>query len=377
MEKNPSVIGSRGTKTFDLSPATIHDIKTWRFLSIVFLLVGLAYWLPSYLDTDSRFRVNLQLQVILNYMLLSGNILIIYWVFFRNTTGNVNRLLLKHLITLPLYISMWLFVYNPVYKLLGGKYVYGDMGGNNLYLNTIYCDIYLPGLVYLLYFVFLHLFHYYHYQKQQLAIENKLMSEAYRNETNLLKTKIQPHVLFHSLNVITTSIPEELVHTRSLISRLIDNINFTMNTAQKEFILLKEEVTFIRSYLELERERFTDRLELHFDISPDALDVYIPPMLFQPIVENALKHGIEKKIEGGSISLKITRQPKLLNVEIADTGIGIDPALKNIIFEKGIGLKNTRLRLKKLFGEDIHIKHNIPSGTVVYFNIPLQGNESK
>jgi LytS/YehU family sensor histidine kinase len=138
-----------------------------------------------------------------------------------------------------------------------------------------------------------------------------------------------------------------------------------MNTAQKELITLEEELDFIKNSLVLEQERFRDRLQVVYDVDPLAHRMMVPPMLLQPIIENAIKHGISKSVEGGVVSVRIYLGKDKIHFEIKDTGADTE------LFKKGIGLRNTQQRLKKLYNEDIVIAANTPKGTKVSFDIPF------
>jgi LytS/YehU family sensor histidine kinase len=185
-----------------------------------------------------------------------------------------------------------------------------------------------------------------------------------------LKAQIQPHFLFNTLNSISASLPIEQEPTRKSIARLADTFRFAMNTAEKEQVPFREELEFIQNYLALEQERFTDRLRVVYAVDEAALQSCVPPFLLQPLIENALKHGIGKSIEGGTLELLVRVEDQKTCFEIRDTGAGLNGYTKSDLLQKGIGLKNTRERLLKLFNEEIQISSLDPKGTKVQFSIP-------
>jgi LytS/YehU family sensor histidine kinase len=123
----------------------------------------------------------------------------------------------------------------------------------------------------------------------------------------------------------------------------------------------------VKKYLELEKARYGARLQLQLDIANDVLDKKIPPMILQPLVENAIQHGISPKIEGGQVSIQIHRLGEKLQIQIADTGVGVVD--KKAIWSKGIGLKNTAQRLEKMYGTVLRLEDNLPSGLKISFEL--------
>ena len=155
--------------------------------------------------------------------------------------------------------------------------------------------------------------------------------------------------------------------TREMIADLSDLFRYQLKASQKDLIPLRDEINFIKQYLKLEKRRFEERLIVEYNISEDLLDELIPPMILQPLVENSIKHGISPLIEGGKISIKVRNRSNKIYFEIIDTGIGIKD--NSEIFEKGVGLANTRLRLKKIYDSDIQVESNESKGLKVSFSI--------
>ncbi|HZH63758.1 MAG TPA: histidine kinase [Flavisolibacter sp.] len=270
--------------------------------------------------------------------------------------------IMLHFLTLPLFIFLWKASFYYLCELLG----YGHLKGN----GEIW-DVYIPFLFYILQFALFHVYHYYQQLQEQQRLSAELKQHAFKSEITTLKAQIHPHFLFNTLNSISAGLPIEQEHTRQSIARLADTFRYAMNTAQKEHILFRDELHFIQNYLALEQERFSDRLEVIYSIDPLALDTSVPPFLLQPLVENALKHGIGKSVEGGIIQLSVKIMNDKINYEVLDTGAGLNGYSPKDIFIKGIGLQNTRLRLLKLYNEEITICNNSPKGTKVLFSIPL------
>ena len=264
---------------------------------------------------------------------------------------------------MPLFIIVW----KAAYYFLCDRWAFGHLRGH----GEVW-DLYIPFLFYSLQFALFHVCDYYQQLQQQQKLSAELKQLAFKSEITTLKAQIQPHFLFNTLNSISAGLPLEEEHSRQSIARLADTFRYAMNTAQKDTIALRDELHFIQNYLALEQERFSDRLEVVYTIDPRALPASVPPFLLQPLIENALKHGISKCIEGGIIQLNIKVGQAKIYFEVIATGAGLNGHRGKNIFQSGIGLQNTRLRLAKLYNEVLQVNSHSPRGTKVHFSIPLK-----
>ena len=152
-----------------------------------------------------------------------------------------------------------------------------------------------------------------------------------------------------------------------MIAELSDLFRYQLKASQVELVPLREELDFVRKYLDLEKERFQERLEININVDTDILDDMVPPMLLQPLVENSVKHGLSSLIDGGKISISIHKKEGKLAFEISDSGVGIED--KKSVFDKGIGLTNTRLRLEKMYQSTLRLSDNEPRGLKISFEL--------
>ena len=132
---------------------------------------------------------------------------------------------------------------------------------------------------------------------------------------------------------------------------------------------VKEEIDFVTKYLDLEKERFGERLGYSIEVEKEIYHYSIPPLIIQPIVENAVNHGISPLISGGDITISIKKKDDFLLVSISDTGVGLDEQSKNKLLDSGVGLSNTDKRLKKMYGKGIELSANNPNGLIVKFSL--------
>ncbi|MTI89518.1 MAG: hypothetical protein FH748_16305 [Balneolaceae bacterium] len=192
-----------------------------------------------------------------------------------------------------------------------------------------------------------------------------------KQEIATLKAQINPHFLFNTLNSINASIMQQPEQAQEMVSRLSDMLRYSLESFDKEQVPLSDEINFIKTYLKLEKKRLGDRLQIEYDIDKHLNQTLIPPMICQPLVENAVKHGISPLEEGGKVTIRIKEQTNTIAFSIEDTGTGIE-ATSLPELSTGIGLKNTNEMLINRYGIEatLNISKNKPRGTTIKFSIP-------
>jgi signal transduction histidine kinase len=282
-----------------------------------------------------------------------------YWYFFFRVIRHWelrNRLLL-HLLGLPLFTILFQSIYYYTSELFGYFHLQGS--------GKVW-DIYIPGLFYILQFGIFHAYEYYQDAQRNIEIRSALREAALKSELSALKAQLNPHFLYNVFNTISASVPPEQEKTREMIAKLSDLFRYQLKATNLDSVAVEDELEFVKTYLDLEQERFQDRLTYDIHIDKAAMGRDIPPMLIQPIVENAVKHGISPRIEGGKVMVKVNAERDFTHFEIQDDGVGMQSEIKG----EGIGLSNTRLRLKKMFNEELHILSSANSGVNIQFRIP-------
>jgi LytS/YehU family sensor histidine kinase len=164
-----------------------------------------------------------------------------------------------------------------------------------------------------------------------------------------LEAQLHPHFLFNTLHAISALIHSQPDAADRMISRLSDLLRITFAGTGAARVPLQEELEFLQKYLEIEQTRFQDRLTVRYDIDPDTLDAEVPRLILQPLVENAIKHGVAPKLEPGTICIAARRDGDRLHLEVRDDGVGLSTAGRARL-DSGVGLSNTRARLECLYG---------------------------
>lgn len=185
-----------------------------------------------------------------------------------------------------------------------------------------------------------------------------------------LKTQLNPHFLFNTLNAIS-----ELVYTSppvadKTITELSDLLRITLEKDNAQEISLKDEIEFVGKYLNIQQMMLGERLKINVDIAPETFDARVPNMFLQPLVENAVRHGVAPRKSGGKISISTERKGEMLIIVVEDDGIG---RISNWQTHSGIGLTNTCARLRHLYGENHQFKIDQcePNGTKITIAIPF------
>ena len=228
-------------------------------------------------------------------------------------------------------------------------------------------DIYIPAMFYFIQFGILHAYEYYHDNQQNLKLKAALSEAALKSELSALKAQLNPHFLYNVFNTISASVPSENETTREMIAKLSDLFRYQLKATKTELVPLEDELEFVEKYLDLEKARFEDRLNVIIDVPQDIRNEKVPPMILQPLVENSLKHGLSSLIDGGEICIRINRSGEKIQIEVSDTGVGITD--KSKMFDVGVGLTNTKLRLEKMYGSEMKISDNEPQGLKIEFAI--------
>jgi len=205
--------------------------------------------------------------------------------------------------------------------------------------------------------------------ERKLAEQEKALIQA---RVDALISQINPHFLFNTLNTVSSLIRFDPDTARNVLLKLANILRRRLKS-QMHFVPLKQEMEFIDDYLDIEVVRFgRDKLQIRKQIEAETLDFMVPSMILQPLLENAIRHGVGPKIEGGTITLRVARSQGQLLIEVLDDGVGIPEQRRPGILESGIGISNVHERLKVLYGQDfsMRIESQQGKGTAIRIEIP-------
>ena len=213
-----------------------------------------------------------------------------------------------------------------------------------------------------------------YYRKYQVREQQAALLELQLAQANLraLKMQLNPHFLFNTLHSVSALVRKnENASAIKMLGRLGEFLRLALENQGNQLITLNEELDFLERYLEIEKIRFQERLQVHTEVDARLLEHDVPNLILQPIVENAIHHGIAPHSQAGSISIKAFKESGKLVMEVQDDG----PGMKDVeAARKGVGLSNTQERLERLYGQqqDIKLINVMEGGFLVRIEIPLQ-----
>jgi len=207
--------------------------------------------------------------------------------------------------------------------------------------------------------------------------EERLRELAARSELKALKAQINPHFLFNALNSISALISSDPDAAQKTLERLAGIFRGTLLASDKSSVLFRKEMDLVDAYLDVERARFGKRLNVEESIEPGARDVMVPPLILQPVVENAVRHGISPTVEGGTVRIEARIVGDMLCIVVQDDGEGTGLIELEQMLAGGYGLRNVRDRLVTRFGagEWFKFESSRETGTRVELRLPLTGWE--
>lgn len=210
-------------------------------------------------------------------------------------------------------------------------------------------------------------------EMQAILLESRLA----QTQLQMLKMQLQPHFLFNTLNAISALMHQDVELADQMLARLAQLLRSTLETAGTQEVSLKQELEFVELYLEIEQARFGPRLIVRMDADPETMDASVPNLILQPLVENAVRHGVAPRPETGHIEIRARRENGSLRVDVMDDGPGLasDSSLRK---REGVGLANTRARLQQIYGDEhqFTLANRAGGGLVVTLRMPFRENSA-
>jgi len=221
-------------------------------------------------------------------------------------------------------------------------------------------------------------FSYYRRYRESQLRTFQLEAQLSHAQLQALKMQLHPHFLFNTLHSISALLNKDPESARKMITRLGDFLRLTLENSGSQ-VTLEQEIAFLSCYLEIERIRFQDRLVTRVDVPEQTLDAKVPNLILQPIVENAILHGIAPRSSPGLIEIEAERRNSTLRIQVRDNGPGLPShRTSENMFKKGLGLANTEKRLEQLYGAAhlFDLSDHPEGGLVVTLEIPFHKDGS-
>jgi two-component system, LytTR family, sensor kinase len=217
--------------------------------------------------------------------------------------------------------------------------------------------------------------YYRRYQQGELRA-SQLEARLAEAQLQALRMQLHPHFLFNTLNAISTLVHRDPDAADRMIARLSDLLRISLEDIGVQEVPLRQELEFLERYLDIERIRFADRLSVDMEIAPETLGARTPYLILQPLVENAIRHGIAPRSTPGRVTIRARRDTGTLILEIADDGPGLPPGAAAPA-KDGVGISSTRARLEQLYGSAhrFELKNAASGGLVVTLVIPFASGE--
>src|SRR5499426_4370940 len=205
---------------------------------------------------------------------------------------------------------------------------------------------------------------------------SQLQAQLAQAQLQALKMQLHPHFLFNTLHAISSLMRRDVEAAERMITRLSDLLRLTLENVGAQETSLRQELEFLESYLEIEKTRFRDRLQVRMNIEPETLDARVPNLILQPLVENAVRHGVAPHAAPGLIEISARLKENKLELQVRDNGAGLTDARRAQIKE-GVGWANTRARLEQLYGAGAYfdLSNRDKGGLVVSLTIPFRLEE--
>ncbi len=200
---------------------------------------------------------------------------------------------------------------------------------------------------------------------------SRLESQAAQAHLQMLKMQLHPHFLFNTLNAVSALMHRDVDAADRMISQLSELLRAALEKDDRHESRLASELDLLHRYLAIEQIRFRDRLKVEIDVEPACLEAQVPRLILQPLVENAIRHGIAMRSAAGRLTIRARRRDRRLALTVADDGPGVPP---NRPLRPGVGLANTRARLEQLYGDaySLELVNADEGGFEVRLEVPFE-----
>jgi two-component sensor histidine kinase len=236
---------------------------------------------------------------------------------------------------------------------------------SNAFVATFFFNL----LIYWVIILAQHAFRYYDELRERKRHTAQLETRLTQARLQALQMQLNPHFLFNTLNAISALVHKDANAADRMIGQLSDLLRYTLESTDAQEVPLRQELDFLDRYLEIQQARFGERLAVRREIEPETLEARVPNLVLQPLVENAIEHGIGPHARRGEIVLRAKRHQSQLELQVQDNGAGLP---KHAALQESVGLGNTRARLQQLYGQaqQLELQNGSEGGLTVRITIP-------
>lgn len=371
----------------------LRKIRGWHIAVgfVIWTLVGISFASRTYLYYYRQgIEVSL-LHMIASYLIdfylwgLGSPLILIFSKRFLIERGHLLSRILIHLGLSFVFTFAIIALSVPPYWMMGLADLVKTPTFNFLFFKAITNPIELHEniIVYWITVFAAHAFIYYQQARfreieaaRLVAQSAQLSEQLVQAQLSALKMQLHPHFLFNTLNSIASLLHKDPEMAHRMIARLSDFLRMTLNSSETQSVSLDRELEFLRTYLEIEKIRFQERLVVDMQIEEAAKETRVPNLILQPLVENAVRHGLANVTSTGHLLISAKRRNGKVTIQIEDNGPGLNGrGNRKRTVRSGVGLANTRARLKQFYGEnfEFEIADKVNSlGTLVSIEVPFQ-----
>jgi sensor histidine kinase YesM len=307
--------------------------------SIIWVLVAAGNTLMLRLNREFPISVSISEAVLQNFLFALLGLIIWYptrYIPFRKEAWFYS--ILAHVMAGIVIIAVWLLLTVGILRAL--------FGTDDIYSSYLSSSVFWRGfigvMVYLMIVLIYYLVSYARSLRERAQAEEKLKTLVKESELNMLKAQINPHFLFNSLNSISSLIISNPEEAREMTIRLADFLRYSLKHRENEFVTLEEEMVRMKDYLSIEKVRFGEKLNYNLDASVDCRQVQVPTMILQPLIENAIKHGVYESLAPVSITFSCAIRNEYLQLELKNDFDPQQPSRRGT----GVGLQNVSERIR-------------------------------
>lgn len=307
--------------------------------SIIWLLVAAGNTLMLRLNRDLPISVSISEALLQNFLFALLGLIIWYptrYIPFRKEAWFYS--ILAHVMAGIVIIAVWLLLTVGILRALFGS----DEIYNSYLSSSVFWRGFIGVMVYLVIVLIYYLVSYARSLRERAQAEEKLKTLVKESELNMLKAQINPHFLFNSLNSISSLIISNPEEAREMTIRLADFLRYSLKHRENEFVTLEEEMVRMKDYLSIEKVRFGEKLNYNLDASGDCRQVQVPTMILQPLIENAIKHGVYESLAPVSITFSCAIKNEYLQLELKNDFDPQQPSRRGT----GVGLQNVSERIR-------------------------------